>query len=199
METPPKAGFEPPAARDSSTADPHRATRLLAESQDRSAPSESPQGPRDQAPRAQAPTVEEQSAAPPANGAPATAEPASLPHATQLDSYPRREPLICANLEIRPDEYEVLVDGRRLGLTVREFEVLLTLAEHEDRVVRRTHLYERVWGGKMKHRERAVDVFVRKVRNKLAQAEPTWIYIHTHFGVGYRLTPEQLDPGVRLP
>jgi DNA-binding winged helix-turn-helix (wHTH) protein len=111
---------------------------------------------------------------------------------------PRSATLVCANLELHPDEYQVLVGGRRLGLTVREFEVLLVLAHHKDRVVRRAHIYERVWGGEMKYRERAVDVFVRKVRNKLTQAAPGWLYIHTHFGVGYRLTPEQLDPRVEL-
>lgn len=112
---------------------------------------------------------------------------------------PRSATLVCANLELHPDEYQVLVDGQRLGLTVREFEVLLILAHHKDRVVRRAHIYERVWGGEMKYRERAVDVFVRKVRNKLTKAAPGWLYIHTHFGVGYRLTPEQLDPRVKLP
>jgi DNA-binding response OmpR family regulator len=51
----------------------------------------------------------------------------------------------------------------------------------------------------MKRRERAVDVHVRKIRNKLARTAPGWVYIHTHFGIGYRLSPEPLDPGVELP
>ncbi len=94
--------------------------------------------------------------------------------------------LMYGNLEIRPDEVQVLADGGRVGLTVREFQVFLVLAEHEERVVRRTEIYSRVWGGEMKRRDRSVDVFVRKVRNKLARACPEWEYIHTHFGVGYR-------------
>ncbi len=94
--------------------------------------------------------------------------------------------LVLGNLEIRPDEVQALADGRRVGLTVREFQVLLVLARREDRVVRRADIYEEVWGGEMKRRDRSVDVFVRKVRNKLAQAAPEWTYIHTHFGVGYR-------------
>jgi len=94
--------------------------------------------------------------------------------------------LVYGNLEIRPDEIQVLAGGRRVGLTVREFQVLLVLAEREDRVVRRVEIYDRVWGGEMKRRDRSVDVFVRKVRVKLAQASPDWSYIHTHFGVGYR-------------
>lgn len=104
--------------------------------------------------------------------------------------------LMLGNLEIRPDEVQALADGRRVGLTVREFQVLLVLALREDRVVRRADIYGRVWGGEMKHRDRSVDVFVRKVRNKLAQAAPGWAYIHTHFGVGYRFaaTPPASTP-----
>ncbi|HWY17541.1 MAG TPA: winged helix-turn-helix domain-containing protein [Solirubrobacteraceae bacterium] len=102
------------------------------------------------------------------------------------------------NLEIRTDEVQVLADGRRVGLTVREFQVLLVLAERNDHVVHRTEIYGRVWGGAMKRRDRSVDVFVRKVRNKLARVSPDWSYIHTHFGVGYRfaaIPSEEENPG----
>jgi DNA-binding response OmpR family regulator len=102
------------------------------------------------------------------------------------------ETLVKGNLEIRVDEIQALVDGRRVGLTVREFQVLLALAEQEDRVVRRAAIYDRVWSGEMKHRDRSVDVFVRKLRHKLARAAPDWEYIHTHFGVGYRFSPTRL-------
>jgi DNA-binding response OmpR family regulator len=114
--------------------------------------------------------------------------------AQPLAAKPSQPALTLGNLEIRPDEIQALADGRRVGLTVREFQVLLVLASREDRVVRRADIYGRVWGGEMKHRDRSVDVFVRKVRNKLAQAAPGWAYIHTHFGVGYRFaaTPPQV-------
>lgn len=101
----------------------------------------------------------------------------------------RGRSLLYGNLEIRPDEVQALAEGRRVGLTVREFQVLLILAEREDRVLRRADIYSRVWGGEMKYRDRSVDVFVRKVRNKLARAAPGWVYIHTHFGIGYRFAP----------
>jgi DNA-binding response OmpR family regulator len=99
------------------------------------------------------------------------------------------------NLELRPDEMQALVTGARVGLTVREFQVLAVLADREDRVMRRAEIYRQVWGGEMKHRDRAVDVFVRKVRTKLAAAAPEWTYIHTHFGLGYRFAPEHAAPG----
>jgi hypothetical protein len=42
----------------------------------------------------------------------------------------------------------------------------------------------------MVHGDRSVDVFVRKLRSKVEQASPGWVYIHTHFGIGYRFQAE---------
>jgi DNA-binding winged helix-turn-helix (wHTH) protein len=50
----------------------------------------------------------------------------------------------------------------------------------------------------MVHGDRSVDVFVRKLRQKLERASPSWRYIHTHFGIGYRFEP-QLAEGAELP
>ena len=97
----------------------------------------------------------------------------------------------CGPLEIRPDEPAVLADGVRVGLTVREFEVFLVLASEPDRVIQRPAIYQQVWNAPMRYRDRAVDVFVRKVRGKLEVAAPEWEFIHTHFGIGYRFSPER--------
>jgi DNA-binding response OmpR family regulator len=101
------------------------------------------------------------------------------------------EPIVVGPLEIRPDEYQVLADGARVGLTVREFEVFFALASAPDRVVTRPAIYQSVWNARMPYRDRAVDVFVRKARMKLAAVAPDWIFIHTHFGIGYRFAPER--------
>jgi DNA-binding response OmpR family regulator len=95
-------------------------------------------------------------------------------------------------LEVREAEMQVLVDSRRVGLTVREFQVFHVLVGATDRVIQRAEIYARVWGGAMPHRDRSVDVFVRKVRQKLAVAAPEWTFIHTHFGIGYRFSPERV-------
>jgi DNA-binding response OmpR family regulator len=92
-------------------------------------------------------------------------------------------------ITIRPDLYQAYVGELSLDLTAREFEILHLLSQ-SDRVLRREEIYERVWGYAMAHGDRSVDVFVRKLRQKLRSASPLWTYIHTHFGVGYRLTPE---------
>jgi DNA-binding response OmpR family regulator len=95
-------------------------------------------------------------------------------------------------ITIRPDLYQVYVREASLDLTAREFEILQLLAQ-SDRVLRREEIYERVWGYAMAHGDRSVDVFVRKLRQKLRSASPTWSYIHTHFGVGYRFAPAPDD------
>jgi DNA-binding response OmpR family regulator len=95
-----------------------------------------------------------------------------------------------ANVEIRPAEFQVLVEERRVGLTVREFQLFLLLAERLDSVVQRPDIYALMWGGEMPRRDRSVDVLIRRVRAKLEQAAPEWRYIHTHFGIGYRFSPE---------
>ena len=58
-------------------------------------------------------------------------------------------------------------------------------------MLQREEIYQAVWGYAMAHGDRSVDVFVRKVRQKLETASPDWSYIHTHFGVGYRFQPER--------
>jgi DNA-binding response OmpR family regulator len=99
-------------------------------------------------------------------------------------------PRVVGEVEIRPDQYQAFIAGRSIGLTRREFEVLHLLAEADGQVIAREDLYQRVWGYAMAHGDRSVDVFVRKVRQKLERHSPSWSYIHTQFGVGYRLEAE---------
>jgi DNA-binding response OmpR family regulator len=99
-------------------------------------------------------------------------------------------PLVAGELEIRADQFQAFAAGRSVDLTRREFEVLQLLAEAEGKVLQREEIYQLVWGYAMAHGDRSVDVFIRKVRQKLEQASPDWSYIHTHFGVGYRFDPE---------
>jgi DNA-binding response OmpR family regulator len=97
-------------------------------------------------------------------------------------------------IRIRPDLYQAYVNEASLELTAREFEILHLLTG-SDRVLRREEIYERVWGYAMAHGDRSVDVFVRKLRQKLRAGSPEWSYIHTHFGVGYRFAPERERAG----
>src|SRR3954449_13081509 len=98
--------------------------------------------------------------------------------------------VMAGELEVRPDQFQAYVGGQNLELTRREFELLHLLSESPGQVLQREEIYQRVWGYTMAHGDRSVDVFVRKLRQKLEAASPTWRYIHTHFGIGYRFQPE---------
>ncbi len=99
-------------------------------------------------------------------------------------------------IEVRPDQFQAFVGGLSLDLTRREFELIELLAAAGGRVLEREEIYQRVWGYAMARGDRSVDVFVRKLRQKLEGASPEWRYIHTHVGVGYRFAPEPALTGV---
>jgi DNA-binding response OmpR family regulator len=102
-------------------------------------------------------------------------------------------PVVIGEVEIRADQFQAFVGGRSVELTRREYELFQLLAEAEGQVLEREEIYQRVWGYAMVHGDRSVDVFVRKLRAKLERASPGWRYIHTHFGIGYRLSAEPIE------
>jgi DNA-binding response OmpR family regulator len=104
-----------------------------------------------------------------------------------------RGPLVAGELEVRADQFQAFVAGRNVDLTRREYELVQLLVEAQGKVLPREEIYQRVWGYAMAHGDRSVDVFVRKLRQKLEAASPAWKYIHTHFGIGYRFEPEPRD------
>ena len=107
---------------------------------------------------------------------------------------PTGEVIKVGALEVRPSEYLALAGGRALTLSVRELELLAALARREGRIVPREELYQTVWGVPMRAADRSVDVYVHKLRSKLAEMLPDTRFIHTHFGFGYRFQPELSHP-----
>jgi DNA-binding response OmpR family regulator len=103
------------------------------------------------------------------------------------------KPVSAGEVQIRSDRFQAFVSGRSLELTRREFELIELLAGGEGRVLEREEIYSRLWGYAMVRGDRSVDVFVRKLRQKLEKASPQWRYIHTHFGIGYRFAAEHHD------
>ncbi len=87
-------------------------------------------------------------------------------------------------VSIDPESYQVLVAGRILDLTYKEFELLRFLVDHAGRVFTRAALLQRVWGYDFYGGTRTVDVHVRRLRAKLG-AEHEGV-IETVRGVGYR-------------
>ncbi len=108
-------------------------------------------------------------------------------------------PVVAGELQIRSDRFQAFVGEVSLDLTRREFELLQLLADSPGQVLEREAVYQRVWGYAMAHGDRSVDVFIRKLRQKLEKLSPGWSYIHTHFGVGYRFDPEPVDGAAPAP
>jgi len=102
----------------------------------------------------------------------------------------RGQPVELEELRIDPREVEAFVDGQPAGLTATEFKLLYALALESGRVVTRDELLQRIWGRRETHRDRTVDVFVRRLREKIDRRAPRHTFIQTRYGVGYKLEPQ---------
>lgn len=98
----------------------------------------------------------------------------------------REEVLAARDLKIMPLSRRVFLKAREISLTKREYDVLLFLASHPDRVFSREQLFERVWGEDALGDTATVTVHVNRLREKI-EADPSRPeYIETVWGVGYR-------------
>jgi len=91
---------------------------------------------------------------------------------------------------IDPDAREASAAGQTLELSPTEFDVLMALARHANRVLSREQLIDLVWGADFYGTDRVVDVYVGQVRRKLEAATGTTL-IATVRGVGYRFVDER--------
>jgi DNA-binding response OmpR family regulator len=89
-------------------------------------------------------------------------------------------------LSLNTETYQVMVSGRVLDLTYKEFELLRFLVQRRDRVFTRTELLAEVWGYNFYGGTRTVDVHVRRLRAKLGPEHEG--LIQTVRGVGYGAT-----------
>ena len=114
--------------------------------------------------------------------------------ATRRDEAPRGEAIDIEELRIDPREVQAFVDGESAELTPTEFRLLYQLALERGRVVTRDELLQKIWGRRETHRDRTVDVFVRRLRDKIDRRASQHTFIQTRYGVGYRLEPEAKKP-----
>ena len=101
----------------------------------------------------------------------------------------RGEPIEIEELRIDPANVQAYVNGENAELTPTEFRLLYALGLEQGRVVTRDELLQKVWGRRETHRDRTVDVCVRKLRQKIDQRAGEHTFIQTRFGVGYKLDP----------
>lgn len=98
----------------------------------------------------------------------------------------REEVLAARDLKIMPLSRRVFLKAREISLTKREYDVLLFLASHPDRVFSREQLFERVWGEDALGDTATVTVHVNRLREKIETDLSRPEYIETVWGVGYR-------------
>ena len=103
---------------------------------------------------------------------------------SQTPSHDSEEVIRVGDLAINTANYEVSLQGRRVNLRFKEYELLLLMATNPGRVYTREALLNRVWGYDYLGGTRTVDVHVRRLRSKIEDADHT--FIETVWNVGYR-------------
>lgn len=90
------------------------------------------------------------------------------------------------NIVIDFEKHEITKDGKRVELTLKEFEVLELLLKNKGRVITRDFLLDKVWGYEYYGETRTVDVHIRHIRQKIEEDDKNPKFIETIRGVGYR-------------
>lgn len=91
------------------------------------------------------------------------------------------------NVLVDPSSREVTINGSPVTLRAKEFDLLLTLADHTNQVLTRDQLLDLVWGYDFHGETRTVDVHIAHLREKLAGSDAL---IETVWGRGYKLAPQ---------
>lgn len=97
------------------------------------------------------------------------------------------EPYRDEHLALDFDQQNAVLDGERMVLTRKEYDLLSLLVQHAGEIIPRDALLMRVWGYGAEIRTRTLDVHVRRLRKKLGGYADQ--YIETIFGIGYRFQP----------
>ena len=100
---------------------------------------------------------------------------------------PKPELIQVGDLQIDPDQHTVIVSDRQIELTPTEFDILVVLARQPKRVFTRLQIMEQAQGDAFEGYERTIDAHIKNIRLKLEINPKKPAYIHTVFGVGYKL------------
>jgi two-component system phosphate regulon response regulator PhoB len=104
-----------------------------------------------------------------------------------------------ADIEIDANAMQLRVKGELVTTTATEFRLLDYLARHPGRVFSRDHLLDAVWGDARFVTPRSVDVYVRRIREKIEADAEEPRYLKTMRGAGYRFEiPKQQQEQIHL-
>ncbi len=93
--------------------------------------------------------------------------------------------IVKGDMTIDCESRRVVIDGREVNLTAKEFDLLELLAMHASKVYSREELLNIVWGYEYPGDARTVDVHIRRLREKVEKNPSDPKYVHTKWGVGY--------------
>ena len=92
------------------------------------------------------------------------------------------------NIILDMDGFDALIDGKKAGLSKREFEILQLMMSHPNKVFSKNNLYESVWGGAFWGDDNTINVHISKLRGKLHALSPDTEYIQTVWGIGFKMS-----------
>ncbi|GAA0360092.1 response regulator transcription factor [Alkalibacterium iburiense] len=95
--------------------------------------------------------------------------------------------IVFGDVQIYPEKYEVFVRGEKVDFTPKEFELLLYLSKHSNRILSREQLLLAVWDFDFSGETRIVDVHISHLREKIEDNPKEPQYIKTARGFGYKL------------
>ena len=104
-------------------------------------------------------------------------------------SEPENNILVFGNLTADFDKREILVNDKKLDLTLKEFELLEILIRNKGKILTRDTLLDKIWGYEYIGETRTVDVHIRYLRKKIELDDKNPKLIETIRGVGYRFNP----------
>ncbi len=93
--------------------------------------------------------------------------------------------IVSGEMTIERDNRRVVIAGKEINLTAKEFDVLELLATNPNQVYGREKLLTLVWGADYPGDVRTVDVHIRRLREKIETNSSEPKYVHTKWGVGY--------------
>ena len=105
----------------------------------------------------------------------------------RTNETPKKNQLTHKDIHLDLEAKNVVVNGRQLPLTGREYAILALFMTSPNKIFSKPNLFESVWNESFHGDDNTVNVHMSNLRNKLSKANPNEEYIETIWGMGYRL------------
>ena len=112
---------------------------------------------------------------------------AVLRRGTNEDIAPENGILTAAGIRLDVGKHQVTVNGTLISLPLKEFELLEFLMRNSGRVLTRTQLIDRIWGGDYYGDTKTLDVHIKRLRSKVEADPANPVLIQTIRGLGFKL------------